>query len=59
MRIPSLLPIYILKSGYREAGLVAKHAEERKQAKYRHLVSSHIFVPVAVETSGVFGTEAL
>ena len=43
----------------REAGLVAKHAEERKQAKYRHLVSSHIFVLVAVDTSGIFSTEAL
>ena len=51
-------PSYISKAD-REAGLVAKHAEERKQAKYHHPVSSHIFVPVAVETSGVFGTEAL
>ena len=42
-----------------KAGLIARHAEERKQAKYRHLASSHIFVTVAVETSGVFGTEAL
>ena len=51
-------PSYISKVA-REAGLVAKHAEERKQAKYRHLVSSHIFVPVVVETSGIFGTEGL
>ena len=51
-------PSYISKAT-REAGLIAKHAEERKQATYRHLVSSHIFIPVAVETSGVFGTEAL
>ena len=51
-------PSYISKAA-REAGLVAKHAEKRKQAKYRHFVSSHIFVLVAVETSGVFGTEAL
>ena len=43
----------------REAGLVAKQAEEGKRSKYRHLAASHIFVPVAVETSGVFGTEAL
>ena len=43
----------------REAGLVAKQAEEGKRSKYRHLTASHIFVPVAVETSGVFGTEAL
>ena len=43
----------------REAGLVAKQAEEGKRSKYRHLAASHIFVPVAVEISGVFGTEAL
>ena len=43
----------------REAGLVAKQAEEGKRSNYRHLAAFHIFVPVAVETSGVFGTEAL
>ena len=43
----------------REAGLVAKQTEEEKRSKYRHLAASHIFVPVAVETSGVFGMEAL
>ena len=43
----------------REAGLVAKLAEEGKRSKYRHLAASHIFVPVVVETPGVFGMEAL
>ena len=43
----------------REAGLVAKLAEERKRSKYRHLAASHIFVPVVVEIPGVFGMEAL
>ena len=51
-------PSYISRAAM-EDGLVTRHAEERKQAKYRHLVSSHIFVPVAVDTSGVFGAEAL
>ena len=39
----------------REAGLVAAAAEERKRIKYSNLSASHIFTPVAVETSGVLG----
>ena len=42
----------------KEAGLVAKKVEE-KRSKYRHLAASHILVAVSIETSGVFGTEAL
>ena len=42
----------------REAGAVAADAEYRKTQKYSHLSSSHCFVPVAVETLGVFGKEA-
>ena len=30
-----------------------------KKAKYAHLDSSHHFIPVAVETSGALGPEAL
>ena len=33
-------------------------AEHRKQQKYAHLDGSLFFVPVAVETLGVFGAEA-
>ena len=43
----------------REAGAVAERAEMLKTSKYTNLDSSHHFVPVAVETSGVFGPEAL
>ena len=45
----------------REAGAVAAMAEERKVAKYAHLTPSHLFSPIAVETTGVFGprTKAL
>ena len=43
----------------REAGLVASQAEQTKTLKYAHLNSIHYFVPVAVETSGVFGPEAM
>ena len=42
----------------REAGAVAADAEYKKCQKYIHLASSHSFVPVAVETLGVFGKEA-
>ena len=43
----------------REAGLVASQAEQTKTLKYAHLNSIHHFVPVAFETSGVFGPEAM
>ena len=36
----------------------ASEAERKKKAKYAHLESSHYFVPVAVETLGVLGSEA-
>ena len=42
----------------REAGAVAEEAERWKKAKYSHLERSHCFIPVAVETLGVFGPEA-
>ncbi len=37
--------------------MVAEEAERKKRAKYAHLEVSHYFVPVAVETLGVFGPE--
>ena len=43
----------------REAGVVAAQAELRKRLKYAELEASHHFVPVAIETSGVCGPEAL
>ena len=42
----------------REAGAVAEETERRKKAKYSHLERLHCFIPVAVETLGVFGPEA-
>ena len=38
-----------------EAGAVAAQAEVRKCDKYCHLLSSHAFEPVAIETSGAIG----
>ena len=42
----------------RNAGVVTEETERRKKAKYSHLERSHCFIPVAVETLGVFGPEA-
>ena len=42
----------------REAGTVASQAERNKCQKYALLCTSHHFVPIAIETSGVFGPEA-
>ena len=41
------------------AGIVARRSEERKKALYTELESSHIFVPIAIETSGVLENEAM
>ena len=37
---------------------MADQAEERKRAKYAELATTHLFVPLVVETSGAFGSEA-
>ena len=42
-----------------EAGAVANQEERKKQLKYAHLGPGHIFTPIAIEPSGVFGTETL
>jgi hypothetical protein len=39
------------------AGAVADAAETRKAAQYRHLLATHIFAPVAIETSGNFSSD--
>ena len=43
----------------RGAGAVAAQAERLKIPKYAHLESSHLFMPIAVETSGVLDQAAL
>ena len=40
------------------AGLIATQAEERKRSEYFELLTSHHFIPIAIEASGVFGPEA-
>ena len=49
---------YVIQSTS-EARAVAKLAETKKRDKYLAIARSHHFVPVAVETSGAFGPEAL
>ena len=48
-----------LTSAISKAGAVAALAEERKRAKYCSLAPNHLFTPVAIETSGAFGTQTL
>ena len=51
---PSYLP-----SAASGVGAVAAAAEEWKKRKYSHLDQCHLFVPVAIETTGVFGPETM
>ena len=41
------------------SGLVAELAESKKISKYGYLEHSHIFCPVAIETSGVCGPQSI
>ena len=49
-------PSYI-HTAIEEAGSVAEIAEIRKRKNYEALSAVHVFTPIAVETSGVFGPE--
>ena len=42
----------------REAGVAADDAAFRKTQIYSNLISSHYFVPLAVESLGVFGKDS-
>jgi len=41
------------------AGAAADKAASNKEAKYRQLANSHIFVPVAIETAGTWNNQAV
>jgi len=41
------------------AGAAADKATSNKEAKYRQLANSHIFVPVAIETAGTWNNRAV
>ncbi len=48
-----------LNNTSKHVGHVAKQAEKRKINHYSDLANQFVFVPVATETSGIFGTHAL
>ena len=48
-----------LAQGVTEAQAVAGQAEMRKRGKYEIIARTNHYIPVVVETSGAFGTEAL
>ena len=52
----SFAPSHLVSSAS-DAAVVAKHAEHNKNLKYSALQPKFHLVPVAIETSGVFGPE--
>jgi len=57
--VPDTLAASHLPSTNSTAGAAASHAATTKKTKYATLSSSHIFVPVAVETLGVWEKESM
>ena len=56
---PDTFAASYLAAAASEAGRVAAQAEEKKRSKYLQLPSDLIFVPIAIETSGVIGKASL
>eukprot|EP00731_Ephydatia_muelleri_P027797 Em0019g670a len=56
---PPIVPGLDISDATREAIAVATVAEALKKEKYALLSKSHHFVPIAVETSGALGPDAL
>ena len=54
----TLAPSHIALAS-REPGFVAVQAEQQKKAKYADLLATHHFVSIGIETTDVFGPEAL
>ena len=53
----TLCPSYVRQTA-KSPGAAARQAEEKKARKYDFLKDRFIFVPVAIETLGVYGPEA-
>ena len=51
-RVQTLLHLSYVEDAARGPGIVAAAAESRKKTEYSN---PHVFTPVAIETSGVFG----
>ena len=54
----TMVPSYAAISSI-SAELVAEQSSARKLAKYSELAISHIFIPIAIESSGLICAEAL
>jgi len=50
----TLAPSHLIKTSV-QAGAAASEAEVRKTTKYFNFIHSHIFIPIAMETLGVWG----
>ena len=56
--VDTLAPSYLAASATR-AGAAAGLAEERKNQKYRALLDTHVFIPIAMETLGPINNKGL
>ena len=56
---PNTYALSYVQATSRQAGSAAAGAEQKKVIKYGDMSSAVDFVPVAIETSGVWGEEAL
>jgi len=57
--VPDTFAESYLSSTSVEQGAAAKQAAENKTAKYQELETTHIFFPVAIETAGSWGHQAI
>src|SRR5580693_2904633 len=57
--VPDTVAASHLHATWSQAGSAANHSSTLKRQKYHALDQSHIFIPVAVETFGPWGDEAL
>ena len=53
----TLAPSHNITLTASEGGAVASDTERKKHLKYAHLDHSLLFIPVAIETLGVLGSE--
>ena len=56
---PDTFALSHLQFAATETGAVADQAKQKKRMNYTELATSYHFIPVAIETAGVFRPEAL
>ena len=57
--LPDTYAMSHIQASNTQAGLAAAAAEAKKKQKYADIISGVDFVPVAIETSGVWSEEAI